>query len=280
MVYQSIQFNPFYLVSPGSYPLFTNISLFFDNLFIGLQNILSSFINNNLWYCYILLIFIFSILLTILLFILVIDRQKGYSVKMNNLPNNDNSKKRKRKSENGNSRKKGKGKSGNGDSDSPDKDGDKPKPITKPKLFLPKKDEETQAYECYMKKYDTSNKKNELSPIGTRKQVKDTFPSLYSEYKKHKPNNPDLEWEKLTEVFFSTWDRQPFGNRCYADTDRGFEQAWEYMKNKLHWIEMGLSKGKTLEASALWKKALSNVDFTTYEKYIKILDNVVNRRGR
>ena len=48
MVYQSIQFNPFYLVSPGSYPLFTNISLFFDNLFIGLQNILSSFINNNL----------------------------------------------------------------------------------------------------------------------------------------------------------------------------------------------------------------------------------------
>ena len=60
MVYQSIQFNPFYLVSPGSYPLFTNISLFFDNLFIGLQNILSSFINNNLWYCYILLIFIFS----------------------------------------------------------------------------------------------------------------------------------------------------------------------------------------------------------------------------
>ena len=111
MVYQSIQFNPFYLVSPGSYPLFTNISLFFDNLFIGLQNILSSFINNNLWYCYILLIFIFSILLIILLFILVIDRQKGYSVKMNNLPNNDNSKKRKRKSENGNSRKKGKGKS-------------------------------------------------------------------------------------------------------------------------------------------------------------------------
>lgn len=258
MVYQSIQFNPFYLVSPGSYPLFTNISLFFDNLFIGLQNILSSFINNNLWYCYILLIFIFSILLTILLFILVIDRQKGYSVKMNNLPNNENSKKRK---------------SGNEDSSSPKEN--------KPKLFFPKEDEDTNSYRHYMVKYD-SYVRNEVSfdPIGTRKQVEDTFPSLYSEYKKHKPNNPDLEWEKLTEVFFSTWDRQPFGNRCYADTDRGFEQAWEYMKNKLHWIEMGLSKGKTLEASALWKKALSNVDFTTYEKYIKILDNVVNRRGR
>lgn len=280
MVYQSIQFNPFYLVSPGSYPLFTNISLFFDNLFIGLQNILSSFINNNLWYCYILLIFIFSILLIILLFILVIDRQKGYSVKMNNLPNNDNSKKRKRKSENGNSRKKGKGKSGNGDSDSPDKDGDKPKPITKPKLFLPKKDEETQAYECYMKKYDTSNKKNELSPIGTRKQVKDTFPSLYSEYKKHKPNNPDLEWGKLTDIYYCTWNKRPFGSYKYSGDDEGFAAVFEYMERRKVLIESGRVKGNLSMASSMCKKAWGNIDFTTYEKYIKIIDNVANKIGK
>jgi hypothetical protein len=48
MLYQSIQLNPFHLLSPSSWPLFTSISLFFNNLFIGLQNILSGFIDNNL----------------------------------------------------------------------------------------------------------------------------------------------------------------------------------------------------------------------------------------
>nr|AFD95941.1 hypothetical protein NFIA_m0370 [Aspergillus fischeri] len=274
MYYQSIQFNPFQLVSPWPWPVFTSISLFFNNLFVGLQNILSSFINNNLWYCYLFLIFIFSILLAILLFILVIQTQKGYSVKMNNLPKNENSKKRKRKSENGNSRKKGK--SENGDSGSPDKNENKPKP----KVFFPKEDEETQSYKYYMQKYDICVKKNELCPRGTRKEVEDNFHNLYSEYKKHKPTNPDLDWEKLTEVYYSTWDRQPFGNRRYADTERGFEQAYEYMKNKARLIEMGHSKGKILEASALWKKALGNVEFTTFKKYIEILDIIVNKRGR
>jgi hypothetical protein len=95
---------------------------------------------------------------------------------MNNLPNNENSKKRKRKSENGDS----------GDSGSPNE--------SKPKVFFPKEDEETNSYRHYMVKYD-SYVRDEISfdPLGTRKQVEDTFPSLYSEYKKYKAFNPELE---------------------------------------------------------------------------------------
>nr|BCT22251.1 hypothetical protein ALT_mt0037 [Aspergillus lentulus] len=293
-----MQNHPFHLELPSLLPLFTSISLFFKNLFIGLQNILSGFIDNNLiiglqnilsgfidnnliiglqnilssfidsnlWYCY--LIFIFSILLTILLFILIIHAQKGYSVKMNNLPNNENSKKRKRKSETGNSRKKAKSENGDsGDSGSPDKN------ENKPKFFFPKEDEETKSYRCYMEKYDTCVRKNELCPRGTRKDVQDTFPSLYSEYKKYKPFNPDLEWENLTEVYFSTWDRQAFGLKRYADTDIGFMKAFDYMEDKKWWIITKHSKGKVIEASPLWKRAMAN-DFTTFKKYIEILDNL------
>ncbi len=258
MVYQSIQFNPFQLVSPSPWPLFTKSLLFYKDLFIGLQNILSSFINNNLWYCYILLIFIFSILLTILLFILVIDRQKGYSVKMNNLPNNENSKKRK---------------SGNEDSSSPKEN--------KPKLFFPKEDEDTNSYRHYMVKYD-SYVRNEVSfdPIGTRKQVEDTFPSLYSEYKKYKVNNPDLEWGKLTDIYYCTWNKRPFGSYKYSGDDEGFAAVFEYMERRKVLIESGRVKGNLSMASSMCKKAWGNIDFTTYEKYIKIIDNVVNKIGK
>jgi cobalamin biosynthesis protein CobT len=115
---------------------------------------------------------------------------------MNNLPKNENSKKRKRKSETGNSKKKGK--SGNGDSDSPDKnengDSDSPdKNKNKAKVFFPHQDEETKSFRYYMEKYDTCVRKNELCPRGTRKEVEDRFHSLYSEYKKWKPFNPELE---------------------------------------------------------------------------------------
>ncbi|BCS51514.1 hypothetical protein Asppvi_mt00037 (mitochondrion) [Aspergillus pseudoviridinutans] len=277
-------FNPFHLVSPSPWPQFTNISLFnlnlsassfkhghlagFDNMFVGSQNILSSLIVNNLSYCYLFLIFIFSILLTILLFILVTHIQKGYSVKMNNLPKNENSKKRKRKSENENSKKKGK--SGNGDSG----DSGSPKKNKFKLLYYSEEDEETKFYNHYMEKYYEWVAEDELCPRGTINQVEDSFLELYSEYKRHKVYNPELQWEKLTEIYFSTWDKQPFGNKIYADTDRGFEKAFEFMVAKRYWIDTGFKRGKVLEASGLWKKALANVDYTTFEKYINILNNL------
>nr|AFD95942.1 hypothetical protein NFIA_m0390 [Aspergillus fischeri] len=257
MYYQSIQFNPFHLVSPS---LFSKGLLFYNDLFVGLQNILSSFIDSNLWYYYLFLIFIFSILLTILLFILVIQTQKGYSVKMNNLPKNENSKKRKRKSE-------------NGDSGSPKE--------SKPKLFFPKEDEDTNSYRHYMVKYD-SYVRDEISfdPIGTRKQVEDTFPSLYSEYKKHKVNNPDLEWGKLTDIYYCTWNKRPFGSYKYSGDDQGFAAVFEYMERRKALVESGRVKGNLPMASSMCKKAWGNIDFTTYEKYIKIIDNVANKIGK
>lgn len=268
-IYNLSQNNPFHLVSTSPWPLFSNVSLFFDDIFVGSQNILSNFIVNNLWYCYLFLIFIFSILLTTLLFILVSHTQKGYSVKMNNLPKNENSKKRKSGNENENSRKKGK--SENGDSGSPNE--------RKFKVYFPQEDEETKSYRRYMVKYDRYIRENQFDPRGTRKQVEDTFPSLYSEYKKYKVYNPELNWEKLTEIFYCTWNKKPYGSKIYADSDAGFAAAFDYLKVKKPVIEKGDSKADLLRvSSSLWKTALKNVDFTTYEKYIKIIDNVVNKR--
>ncbi|BCS58839.1 hypothetical protein Aspvir_mt0036 (mitochondrion) [Aspergillus viridinutans] len=259
MLNHSNQNNPFHFVSPSPWPSFDNVPLFFNDIFVGLQNILSSFIVNNLWYCYLFLIFIFSILLTILLFILVSHAQKGYSVKMNNLPNNENSKKRKSENENENSRKKRK--SENGDSGSPNE--------SKLKLFFSKEDEETNSYRRYMVKYETYRIKNKFDPRGTEEQVKDTFSSLYSEYKKYKGNNPELEWEKLTDIYYCTWNKLPFGCKIYSDTDQSFAAAFKNLKI-----------GRQPMSSALWKKAMKDVDYTTFEKYIKIIDNVVNKIGK
>lgn len=261
------QNNPFHLSLPSPWPPFNNVSLFFNDIFVGSQNISFSFLLNNLWYCYLFLIF--SILLTILLFILVSHAQKGYSVKMNNLPNNENSKKRKSGNENENSRKKGK--SGNGDSGSPNE--------RKFKLFFPEEDEETKLYRRYMIKYDRYLREEKFDPIGTRKQVEDTFPSLYSEYKKSKVYNPELEWEKLTDIYYCTWNKRPFGSKIYSDNNAGFAAAFDYLKIKKPVIEKGDSKADLLRVSnALWKSASKNVEFTTFEKYIKIIDNVVNKR--
>ena len=260
MLYQLIQFNSFYLVSSS---LFSKGLLFYNDLFVGLQNILSSFLDSNLWYYYLFLIFIISILLTILLFILITHTQKGYSVKMNNLPNNENSKKRKRKSENGDS----------GDSGSPNE--------SKPKVFFPKEDEETNSYRHYMVKYD-SYVRDEISfdPLGTRKQVEDTFPSLYSEYKKYKAFNPELEWGKLTDIYYCTWNKRPFGSYKYSGDDQGFAAVFEYMERRKALVESGRIKGNLPMASSMCKKAWGNIDFTTYEKYIKIIENVANKIGK
>jgi hypothetical protein len=45
------------------------------------------------------------------------------------------------------------------------------------------------------------------------------------------------------------------------------------MNDKWVWINTGHSKGKVLNASVLWKKALAK-DYTTFSKYIEILDNL------
>jgi hypothetical protein len=45
-------------------------------------------------------------------------------------------------------------------------------------------------------------------------------------------------------------------------------------------VESGRIKGNLPMASSMCKKAWGNIDFATYEKYIKIIDNVANKIGK
>ena len=222
-----------------------------NNLFKGIDNILSSFIVNNLF-----LILIFSILLTILLFILVNHPQKGYSVKMNNLPNSNN----------GNSG------SNNGNSDFN---------WIKSLLFLNEADEHS-CLNYYEAKYEFLTKEKKIEFISTKEQIQDTFPSLYSEYKKSKVNNPELNWKKLTDIYYCTWEKRPLGSWRYEGNDKGFKEAYLYMERKKRAIDRVIIFNKTLpkdpfkNTGFLWKQAFdeSNLTTTTFKKYMEILDNI------
>ena len=244
-----------------------------NDLFKGIDNIFSSFIVNNLF-----LILIFSILLTILLFILVnhANAQKGY--KMNNLPD---SKKRKSENENENSRK---GNFESGDSGSNGDNGDSGSNKDKPKLFLPKEeDDKNSCYRYYMVRYDTSIREKNIKFLGTRNEVEDTFPSLYSEYKKYKVDNPELDWKKLTDLYYCTWEKYPLGNTRYRVNDEGFKVAFKYLNRKQTdaWKE-GIMDDYFHNTGPMWRQALrkNKKDLTTFNKYIEIIENIANKTGR
>jgi len=264
-----------------------------NNLFKGIDNILSSNIVNNLF-----LILIFSILLIILLFILVNHPQKGYSVKMNNLPNSNNGNSGSNNgnnfpssnngnnfpnSNNGNSGSNN-GNSGSNNGNSGSNNGNSDFNWIEAQLFLNEADENS-CLNHYKAKYKYLTIEKHIEFISTEQQIQDSFPSLYSEYKKSKVYNPELNWRKLTDLSFCTWEKRPLGCWRYAGNDIGYSEAYTYLERKKRAIDRAILYNKPLpndpfrNTGSFWKQTLddSNITTTTFKKYMDILENTTKR---